>query len=174
MNIEISEATELDAPGIALVAKAVKYKPGKGQRGFLIHVKSEEEYGERIRLSKHFFVAREGGKAIGFLMAYDKNELVLLKEKLSHEDSVAGELLCQECADFIFIDQVAVLPEYHDRGVGQLLLDKVSDKPALFACILHKPTLNTRSRAFFVEKNNWRLVKEIRQGGLIWGLYTNR
>jgi ribosomal protein S18 acetylase RimI-like enzyme len=57
-------------------------------------------------------IARNENKAIGYLIAFLKNQ---------------AESAFQYVKKILYIDQISVLPEYQNSGIGQLLMEKAYD-----------------------------------------------
>ncbi|KKR08272.1 MAG: hypothetical protein UT32_C0002G0035 [Parcubacteria group bacterium GW2011_GWC2_39_14] len=139
--------------------------------GFIVFPKPPAKFLKRINHCQYFYVAKEGHKLVGYLLAYTLKEMEDLNENFSYFDDLKN---ASEGKDIVFLDQIVVSREYTGRGLGQNLLDhllsNLKDKH-VFGFILHAPTRNQRSINFFQSKNNWQLIKEVSIEGMLCGLY---
>lgn len=145
------------------------------EQGFLLFVKSIKEYRRRIEASDICLLAKSGDKYVGFLMACDEAAI----KKLGKEtDPIIQEILKYEKDNnLVYIDQIAVVPNYQSSGVAQQMLDYLmTAKPQgyFITAIAEKPALNKRSIKFFLEKNHWRRVRQMWIGDIMLGTYKNR
>lgn len=155
---------------ISTIALAVTYDPQRDVfNGFLVYPKSPEEYGERMKISKRFLVAKQENGVLGFILAHDEKELDALPEGKPRylKDVKFGE-------NDIYVDQIVVHPKYQGNGVGRQLLEtlvEMEPEGHFFTFVTHKPVENTKSINFF-KRNGWELEQEVQIEDMICGLYT--
>ena len=134
---------------------------------------TEEEIKNRIKGNKFFYVAEEKGNIIGFLSSYTDIKLKKLNFK---KDEIINHILKKD-SSFIFWDQLGIIKDYQNKGIGKNLSDKFtqdaikSKYKTLYAPISHKPYRNNFSIKL-VKKLGWKLIEEIKvYNGLIFGIY---
>lgn len=161
MEITIEKAKVEDVGAIWKVAKSVEYDKNTNNKGFLLVVLSKDKYKQRIKKSHHFFVAKEGNKIVGFVMAYTKGVLESLKREMPYEmDAVLAAL--KQKGKQLYLEQLGVLPKFQRKGVAQKLynhLVKTEPSSQIVAEISLKPK-NEASINFFVDKNRWTLISK--------------
>lgn len=148
-----------------------KLKQKKSKSGFIIYSKSPEQFFERIRVCKYFFVAMESSKIIGYLLANSLDELKKLKEDISYLE-ILGKF--SRGKDVVYLDQLVVEVKHAGKGIGQRLLNHLYSQlnsKYVVGFIVHSPVRNQRSIDFFVKKNRWSLIREVQIENMKCGLY---
>ena len=189
--IEVRKAAVGDVPAIHRLAESLRLRPPDVDKGFLVHVRTEEVYRHIIGASKQSLVAidtgeekggraanAEGGKGllVGFLLAYSFQELSELSELT--EGPLKGDVVVEYIKrlgekGIIYADQIGVELDYRRKGVGQALAGELmgSSRGAHFlAAIMHRPYRNDRSLRL-ATRNGWKLRTEVPEGDLVWGIY---
>jgi len=177
-NVHYRRATVEDVAAVIELGKMLEFHEGDNttelsSRGFLLFVKPEEAYAKRFSFSQYCSVAERGRTIVGFLIAHDRRELEAMGDLLQYPKALLQKLYALEHPHWIYIDQIAVHPEYQHQGIGQHLYDFVfGDTKASFliAGVTHKPIANLVSRSFF-EKNGHTLCTEFTGGRWLCGLY---
>lgn len=186
-------ARQEDAPQIHAIAKSLYInRPNFDLKsGFIVYYLEEEEYAIRIR-NNPFYVTIVNGKVIGYLMAYSDTMLKYYVKNniVTHEEEIL-KILFDYCNtnnihEFVFIDQLAISPEFQKMGYGGYLLKQLcSDtKGPYFGIILNKPICNPNENIFYnkrmkklgevemVAKDKWQMVDV--KGNPVkftWGIY---
>ncbi len=177
-KLRLRKANLADVDKIFEIAKSVQIASIKDsstrKKGFLYFVHSIEEYREIIRNSKHCLVMEDELTVLGYLLALDKVELTLLNKFSEIEMQTAINHLKND--EIIYIDQIAVLRQHQSKGVAQAMLDylvEMGGDKILIAAIIEKPIQNKRSLQFFVEKNGWKRIAEVRRDQITAGIYSS-
>lgn len=129
--LRILRATPDDAAEIARIAAAVNvHKCAYLGKGFLVYTLNPNEYRKRIRDHQHLYAFWVGCKIVGFVCGYDRGqfETYLADGTLGHEPAL-GLAIKRQAAErgdhrYAFLDQIAILPEYQDRGLGEWFFDR--------------------------------------------------
>lgn len=79
----------------------------------LIQRRSREEFEKLLSISKYFVVARSEGRIVGYVTVLDESAPYLENEIFSFYP--------EKYDNFVFIDQVAVHPDYRRRGVARAM-----------------------------------------------------
>lgn len=126
-KLQVRPARPGEAERIAQIAAAVNInRYGYLGKGFLVYTLCAAEYRKRIRDGQHIHVFTIDKKIVGFVCGYDRQqfESYLVDNTLGHEPSIGREVqrLAAERGDkhYVFLDQIALLPDYQDRGLGEL------------------------------------------------------
>lgn len=175
----IRKATTEDLEGICEVAEAVKLDYDAPQKfGFLVYGLEQEKYNHRINSSDFFYVAVHDDSVVGFLMCYDNETLNRLKEsgELDHEDNLT-KTVSEQQGDYIFGDQIGVIPDKTLRGVGRSLMQKLFDDmqskgiDTMYVGVLEEPALNEASK-IFVERLGFNHQESVTNSDEHqWGIY---
>lgn len=178
----IRKAVPEDLEEICKIAQTVRLNYDAPQKsGFLVYVLSPEEYKHRINLSDNFYVAINDNLVVGFLMSYNSNTLKKMMDhgKLDHEDLLTKTVLKQP-ENYIFGDQIGVLPNKNLRGVGTSLMQKLFEDmlnvgiDTMYVGVLEKPILNTASESF-VKRLGFTLQESVvNSDNHQWGIYRLR
>ncbi len=175
LKIRRAEVTDTEAVyKIALSAKLPDLpSPNFEKTGFLIFVPTVTEYKKRIKLAKHFLVAIVSKTIVGYLMSYNRIDIEVLGKT---EDPVIKKIRSKvpHSAYFIYIDQLAVDEKYRGQGIGQSLLDYLTNKNPrawLVTAIATQPIINKASSRFFVNKNHWQYLDSVKIGKVSGDIY---
>lgn len=121
-------------------------------------------YEERIRGSKHFWVAEVDGKVVAFVMAYTFAEMKQF-QNLTENDAALIEFFTNVCgfeADVVYSAQVGCLAEHQRSGVMQGLaehaIDATNNVPAIITEIAQKPLRNVASSKFVLQSMGMKMV----------------
>jgi hypothetical protein len=194
-EIVLRLADPTDAATIEKIASAVNvHKYSHIGKGFLVYTLSAMEYRKRILEGQHIYMFDFGGQSVGFICGYDQRGLAYyLKETtLSHESSVCHAIqgLAAERGDaqYLFLDQIAILPALQDQGFGEkffLHFCQTVSGP-FYVAMLEAPTRNPRiaywqARGFLrigqaLERLPQRFAPKdmhpVISDKLIWGIYV--
>ena len=111
---------------------------------------------------------------IGFLIAMSGTVLAGMEGTIGGEDAVVRALLGWGTPeDFLFVDQLAVAPEWRGRGIARSLYRTVAAGTRARThgcCILLEPVRNSASIAFF-ESEDFHLRESLNEGRFRWGLF---
>jgi len=174
--IQIRKAIPDDAAWIHRTAESLRYRPPGSEKGFLIHVRTGEDYRRILGASQHSLAAVEGGRPVGFLIVLSMAELEELRKDVLARDKVVAHVLALGDATGLYADQIGVDLEARSRGIGQHLATAMmaSNPSARFlAAIMHKPARNTISLRLAL-RNGWRLSSEVLDNEFVWGIYEFR
>lgn len=173
--MEILNAQVEDAPAIARIARSLLLE-GRDltyaeTHGFFIFAGTTDHYAKMIRESRYCYVAKDDGQCIGFITTREPAGVASLKPSPSRD-------LFLEDGEFpLVLEQIGVLPEWQDRGVGQALLDHLVNStthPRITATLVVGPIRNERSVRFFGEKNGWVLRRQAKAAARVWNFYELR
>src|SRR3989338_2362774 len=134
MNMKIRNATIDDIIEIIKVNRSCLITEGGNG---LIQARSREEFDRVLQLSKYFFVAESDNKVIGYLTVLDESTDFLDNEIFSFYP--------KHYKNFVFVDQIAVHPDYRHSGVAKKLYEKLvsaeknSDNKRIILDVLVKP-----------------------------------
>jgi L-amino acid N-acyltransferase YncA len=176
--MEIRKANTKDVKSIQKIAESLSLNPKQPQKkGFLVYVLDNNEYSARIN-SSYFYVAEENGKILGFLMCYDKENLIkLIKEgEIKHEEGIIKYLNKKE-GSFIFGDQIGILSEHTLKGIGKAMTQRLfqdmtkNGVEELIVCVSHFP-LNSASTAFVKHLGLKKEAQIINTDGHEWDVYS--
>ena len=146
---------------------------GMKEKGFFLIPKSEKMIRTTINLSKHFFVAREKQRVVGFLMAYSCDVFAQLAQ--GEEDLPINEYVLKHPArPLIYISHIGIDPAKHGSGTAQKLLDALflqEPQGYFIAYILHEPIRNERSIRLLSERNHFLLTNELTFDDKLCGAY---
>lgn len=179
-NVQYRKAVPDDASAVVALANELEFNKGDDgqsatEHGFLLYAKSEETYKQRFSVSKNSVVAELDGKLIGYLIVHDRDEHKELGDLLRYPITLKNYLLNQIETDYLYIDQIAIYPEYQQHGIGQHLYDfvfaDISDR-TIIACVAIEPLPNHASEAFFT-KNGFAKKQELQEGDWLCGVYMN-
>ena len=173
--VRVRQAKVADAEAVQRVARLLSVE-GRDlkvaqERGFFLYVGTLEKYRKKITDSPYCFVAFDDDDCVGMLTTVTPATLAAMPpgpNRSLFDDKGSFPLL---------IEQIGVLPEYQNRGVGQAMHDallEASDTSRLMATIVHQPVCNQRSIDFLVNKNGWRLYREVTTEKRVWGFYELR
>jgi len=173
--IRVRQAKPEDAEAIRRVAQLLSVE-GRDlrdaqNRGFFLYVGTLEKYRKKITDSPYCFVALDDETCIGILTTVTPQSLAAMPAGPNRN------LFDEHGAFPLLIEQIGVLPEYQGRGVGQMMLDAMmaaSNTARLMATIVHWPVCNQRSIHFLVNRNGWRLQREVTTEKRVWGFYELR
>lgn len=170
----ISKAQPGDEYEIFSLAKDYVFalnREDQDKTGFIIYPKSPEKFLERINLCQHFYVAKNGGKILGYILLNNLDELFSLQEEIPYLDKLKE---ASNHEKLIYLDHLVVSKKDSGKGIGQKLyeyaLEHLEDS-YLTGFIVHLPIKNQRSFDFFVEKNHWQLIEEVSIDDFLCGLY---
>ncbi|MCC6367688.1 MAG: GNAT family N-acetyltransferase [Bryobacterales bacterium] len=170
----ITAATEQDAVHLHQIAKWLQLQSRESEAakksGFFLYVGSEEDYRKTIRQSPFCFLARKDEQCVGFVTT-------MTPQALAQMPAGPNRDLFERNGEFpLLIEQIGVLPEWQNRGIGQALLDALiaqSGAPWLMATVVHAPVRNERSIRFLL-RNGWTLYREVATRTRVWGFYEFR
>jgi hypothetical protein len=165
-----------DAAKIWRIAGTLRYEPPGSERGFLVHVRSEEEYRRILDISRHSFVADDEGTITGFLLVHTMPELERLAAGVLGPDNVVRYVLGLGEPGAVYADQIGVSLDARSRGTGQALAEAMArEHPGahFLAAIMHRPARNEKSLRLAL-RNGWTLRTEVADGGFVWGIYELR
>lgn len=173
--IEIEPARVEDAPAISRIARSLLLEgrdlTSAEEHGFFLFAGRDEFYEKMIRASHYCYVARDNGQCIGFITTREPAQLKAMP---------AGKYrdIFLENGEFpLLIEQIGILPEWQNRGIGQALLDQVvasCPQPRITATVVVAPVRNSRSVRFFAEQNKWTLRRQVNTGDHVWCFYELR
>jgi GNAT superfamily N-acetyltransferase len=169
----VRRATPDDAGAIRVIAESLRYRPPGSDKGFLVHVRSGQEYRRILEISNHSFVALEDDRIIGFLLVATMPEFERLAAGVPGPDMVLRYVLGLEDGKAVYADQIGVSLDARSRGIGQALADameKEHPKAHFLAAIMHRPANNTLSLRL-AARNGWTFRTEIPENGFVWGIY---
>lgn len=172
----VRRAVPDDAGEIRRIAATLRYEPPGSDKGFLVHVRSEEEYRRILDISRHSFVAENEGTMTGFLLVYMMPELERLATGVLGQDNVVRYVLGLGEPGAVYADQIGVSLEARSRGTGQALAEAMArEHPGahFLAAIMHRPSRNGKSLRLAL-RNGWTLRTEVADGGFGWGIYELR
>ena len=131
MDFIVRDAKREDLPAILKINNSLSYP--KNKDGFLIQKRSLEEFEKLFHISKHFLVSEIDGKVIGYL--------IVLDESADYLENKLFSFYVNNYDAFVFVDQIALLPEFHGKGIGKALYKKLfeSEKKRLLLDIFFKP-----------------------------------
>lgn len=148
----IVRTTESVVPGIVGIAAATAEGSSSARQkeefGFL-RPYTTAQYMEFARLADHFYVAVEDGKVSAFLLAHTSTKIDLKEEIYAYIQSTQRE-------PFIVVRQIAVLPPFCRKGIGEALYVHLSEQAAVapikckaaIASIWKEPSHNLPSERF--------------------------
>ena len=91
------------------------------ENGFLTANLEQQYYADLIAKSDYCYIAYEEDKAVGFLLAFPSSHL-------SQDDDIERYFIQKYPGEnFIYIFQIAVMPEYQKKGVARALYQKLFD-----------------------------------------------
>ena len=120
MDFSVRKARVEDAKDIVKIVESVSLENvGDPEKGFLASNKGEEGYKKLIENSDYCYVAVKENKVIAFLIAYP-NETI-------EPDNSIGKYFCNKYShtSFIYIYQIAVIPELQDNSIGESLYERL-------------------------------------------------
>ena len=131
VHLDVRRAVDGEADRIAQIADAVNiHRYAYLGKGFLVYTLSASEYKKRIYDRQHVYVFIYGKDIIGFVCGYGRKrfESYLSDGTLGHEPTIGREVqrVATERGDkhYAFLDQIAILPEYQDQGLGETFFGK--------------------------------------------------
>ena len=152
-RLMIRRARAHDAEAIADIARAVNVHDfSRYGRGFIVYTLSAREYAERtLNWSCVYLFIREG-RTVGYVCGCRESELQysLSAGALDHQPCVCGTIqrMAQERRDkhYLFLEQIAILPEFQDRGIGEVCFCWFCDRHAapFYVGMLEGPVRNPR------------------------------
>jgi GNAT superfamily N-acetyltransferase len=171
----IKPATVQDAEAMNRIARTLRLEGRDLQHaeeeGFFLYVGGVEDYRKTIRESAYCYSAFVDSGCVGFLTTVSPESLAALPPGRNRD-------VFLDKGDFpLLIEQVGVLPEHQNRGIGRALLDTaIENAPVsrLVATLVHAPVCNQRSLRFFSKQHGWRLWKEVTTSRRQWGFYEYR
>jgi len=136
--------------------------------GFFLYVGPEEHYRTTIESSPCCYLAlNEQGHPVGFLTT-------MTPEGVSKFPNIRSRDLFFKNGKYpLVLEQIGVSPHAQGQGIGQAMLDRLlADWPRerIVATVVLQPVRNIPSIRF-LEKNGWRMWREIRTEMRIWGFY---
>ena len=153
-------------------------------RGFL-RKEVEKEYYENLIKNPHsrIYVARnKNGKIVGFASFLEKHYNIWdFRETLTNlyaEEGPSKDLLTNKTSEFIYFDQISIIPEYQGRGIGTLLIQKALKETSLpiVSFVVKKPLANLAS-AKWHETNRFEMVAncdgKYKDHSLEWWIYIH-
>jgi len=152
--MKVRKATVEDAPAIAKLAESLRLRPPDVDKGFLVHVRSEEQYRRILEVGERSLVAvddeaaveggiegvgngktaagsgnarseSEKGRVIGFLLAYTYAELSVLMTDALKGDAVIESIWNIGELTMVYADQIGVDLSCRKKGVGQKLASEL-------------------------------------------------
>ncbi len=115
IDILVRNAKLKDLPGVVKVNHSLHYPERKD--GFLIQKRPVEEFKKILGICKYFFIAEVGRRVVGYLIVMDETADFLDNEIFS--------FYVGRYKNFVFIEQIGVLPDYQRRGIGRALYKKL-------------------------------------------------
>lgn len=188
--IEIKKITREDIPSIKLLADTVNIKFVKrpDHEGFLVYNPSSTIYFNRLLYSKYnFCIKNNEGLMIGFILCLSKSEILNPKiEKITKYENLLLKTVKVYEGNYIWLDQIAVLPKYRNSGLGTALLRHVCEKAnednitTFFGSISIFPEFNLPSYQF-IKRFNFNIVSTVPQITAnsriikrVWGIFSNK
>ena len=171
--VDVRRAFPDDAGAISGIANSLRYRPPGSDKGFLVHVLTDQEYRRILEISRLSFVAVDGGTVVGYLLVHDISELERLAAGVLKDDLTVRYVLGQGDRKAVYADQIGVSLDARSRGIGQLLADAMArEHPSahFLAAIMHKPVKNGISLRLAL-RNGWKLRDELVEGQFVWGIY---
>lgn len=177
MDIKVSKAVSADSKGIheALVKNLIKIenfdeisekqKKILKKEGFLRKEVKENYYSDLISdPTCEIYVAKDGaGKVIGFASFHlNKSNIWSLRSTLKnlyvddHEDLA---LLTDENTNFIYLDQISVIPSYKRKGIGSAIFNEASSilMEGIVSFVVKLPLPNSAS-IYWHERNDFKTI----------------
>ncbi|MFZ5968539.1 MAG: GNAT family N-acetyltransferase [Bacillota bacterium] len=167
-TISTRKATSNDVASIYKIACSVGTKTKKSQAGFLMddYAAKPKHYQkfffERLLELDHFYIA-EGHQALGFLMAYTKDQWLKYNPTWIEDINWRPDFNMKKTDNFVVIDKTAILSNLTGKGIGSLLYKQlIKDLKAkgiqhIFAETIISPVPNFASLAFR-EKQKYTLA----------------
>ena len=119
MKFIIRKAEVDDAKEIADIVESVSLdRVGDPEKGFLAYNKGEEGYSELIKKSEYCYVAVKEDKVVAFLVAYP-NDMII------PDSSINKYFYNFSDENFVYIFQIAVLPEFQGMKIGECLYERL-------------------------------------------------
>jgi ribosomal protein S18 acetylase RimI-like enzyme len=171
--VSIRKAVTDDAPRIHEVAESLRYRPPGSEKGFLVHVRTEEEYRRILDISCQSHAAEEDGILVGFLLVHSMPELEELTKDVLAADRVVTHVLGLGDQTAMYADQIGVDLAARSRGIGQQLASAMmaeNPKTRFLAAIMHRPSKNMPSLRLAL-RNGWHLTTEVWDSEYLWGIY---
>ena len=151
-QLRIVQAQPSDADSIAEIAALVNiHNYAQFDRGFLFYSLTPEEYRKRIEDGHRLYLLNHRDQSIGFVCGVRGTSI----EKILSQEFVYNELYSRAAriarergiSQYLFLDQVAVLPEWQNKGYGEalsILFLEAENGSAIFADFLEAPLRNPR------------------------------
>ncbi len=138
-GILVRDAKPKDLPEVVKINRALQYP--KRTDGFLVCRKSVDDLNKLLEVCARFLVADAGGRVVGYLIALDDTK--------NPGDSEIFSFYASRYTNFIFIDQIGVLPDYQRQGVGRELYEELikNEKRRILLDIIIEPR-NQQSISF--------------------------
>lgn len=152
-NTGIRRARPSDAIFISELASAVNiFSYSNQQRGFLVYSLPPPEYKKRIADKQCVYIFELEGKSVGFVCGYNERGLVryLRDQTLSHESQICSAVIHfaarRQFSRFLFLDQISIVPELQDRGLGQVYFRQFCQnvRGPFYVAMLESPVRNPR------------------------------
>jgi GNAT superfamily N-acetyltransferase len=177
MDIKVSKAVSADSKGIheALVKNLIKIenfdeisekrKKILKKEGFLRKEVQENYYSDLIRDPNcEIYVAKDGaGKVIGFASFHlNKSNIWSLRSTLKNlyvDDNEDLALLTDENTNFIYLDQISVIPSYKRKGIGSAIFNEASSilNDSIISFVVKLPLPNSAS-IYWHERNDFKTI----------------
>ena len=176
VNVTIEIATLDDAPGIHKALKenlieihdfdqiTEKQLKELEENGFLRKEVDVNYYENLIKdLNTDIYVAKtDDGLIVGFASLHKKKYNVFnfrsVLDNLYVDDDITRDLLIGKDKEFVYFDQISIIPEYKRKGIGSAIINKILsdvDKP-IVAFIVEVPLTNKAS-IYWHERNGFEL-----------------
>jgi GNAT superfamily N-acetyltransferase len=173
----VRPALPRDAAAIHHIAETVRFRPAsaRSEDGYLVHVRSVEEYATLLAQSGHCFVYESDADVHGFLIALRGDWLA--RSGSCTDDASTAMMLREGSAGLLLIDQIGLLPLAAGKGVAQQLLAAALASGTFHratAAIMHQPVRNARSIGFFHGRQGFALLGESAEPPYVWGIYEKR
>jgi hypothetical protein len=152
-NTGIRRARPSDAIFISELASAVNiFSYSNQQRGFLVYSLPPSEYRKRIADKQCVYIFELEGKSVGFICGYNERGLVRYSrdQTLSHESQICSAVIHfavrRKISQFVFLDQISIVPELQDRGLGETYFRQFCQnvRGPFYVAMLESPIRNPR------------------------------
>lgn len=188
--IEISKISNHDIAAIKNISDKVNVKFVKRpiSEGFLVNNPSTITYLNRLKKTDFNFCVRNyDGNIIGFILCISKEELLNPQViKLLNYETVLIDSVKSIQPNYLWLDQIAILPKYRKNGIGTRLLFHALEKAKenginkFVGSISLFPEFNLPSYQF-LKKHNFDINFTVPQHNnptqlinRVWGIFTNK
>jgi GNAT superfamily N-acetyltransferase len=152
-KLSVRRATQADAETIAGIAASVDFHDDlRLGRGFIVYTLPAADYARRILRGYLAYMFLMNGHPIGYICGCDHVRLArdLADETLAHQSNVCRTIMAQARdrvdKQYLFLEQIAILPEFQDKGFGEAFFGKFCDlhPGPFYVSMLEGPVRNPR------------------------------